>query len=78
MAVPMAETFSSSNTTHFYPQTVNQATIIDFLLLRTLRNLHKNEIRGDTEIGQNIIIFSILDKSRSVAPVKREIKLVVP
>ena len=52
--------------------------LIDFSLLRTLRNLHKNEIRGDTEIGQNIIILSILDKSWSVAPVKREIKLVSP
>ena len=31
--------------------------IIDFFLLRTLRNLYKNKIRGDTEIGQNIIIF---------------------
>ena len=50
--------------------------IIDFLL-RTLLNLYKNKIRGDTEIGQNII-FSILDKSRSVAPLKREIKLVSP
>ena len=52
--------------------------IIDFFLSRTLRNLYKNKIRGDTEIGQNIIIFQILDKSRSVAPVKREIKLVSP
>ena len=110
----MAETFSSSKTARFYPQTVNKDTffkvkknnewnesekhgvalrligsgysdraeilglIIDFFLLRTLRNLYKNEIRRDTEIGQNIIIFSILDKSRSVAPVKREIKLVSP
>ena len=50
--------------------------IIDFFLLRTLRNLYKKKIRGDTEIGQNIIIFSILDKSLLFAPVKREIKLV--
>ena len=51
--------------------------IIDFLS-RTLRNLYKNKIREDTEIGQNIIMFSILDKSRSVAPVEGEIKLVSP
>ena len=49
-----------------------------FLLLRTLGNLHQNKIRGDTEVGQNIIIFSISDKSRLVAPIKREIKLVSP
>ena len=49
----------------------------DFLF-RTLRNLYKTEIRGDLEIEQNIIIFSIFDKSGSVAPVKREIKLVSP
>ena len=52
--------------------------IIKFFLLRPLRNVYNNKIWGDTEIGQNIIIFSIFDKSRSVAPVKREIKLVSP
>ena len=33
---------------------------------------------GEIQIRQNIIIFSILDKSQSVAPVKREIELVSP
>ena len=60
-----------------YSDTAEILGLVIGFLLRTLLDLYKNKIWGDTEIGQNII-FSILDKSRSVAPLKREIKLVSP